>query len=91
MVLDPTLQRAQVGYALGRSFGSAVERNRLRRQLRAIVKQAGESLPAGVFVFGASPKAKCVSFPVLEEAMAGLIGRIRGIAASGAHQAAGGR
>lgn len=53
---------AQVGYALGRSYGSAVRRNRLRRQLRVLVNNRAGILVPGVYVFGASPKAKELSF-----------------------------
>lgn len=47
-----------VGFALGRSFGPAVARNRLRRRLRVLLADRSERLPAGVFVFGASPRAR---------------------------------
>ncbi len=50
-----------VGFALGRSFGPAVARNRLRRRLRALLADRADRLPAGVFVFGASPRARDLS------------------------------
>ena len=36
--LDDDGDRARVGYAVGRRTGGAVERNRLRRRLRAVVR-----------------------------------------------------
>ena len=57
MMCDSTLPGPMVGYALGRSFGPAVSRNRLRRRLRALLAERSGLLPAGVFVFGASPRA----------------------------------
>ncbi len=61
MVLESTLAGPHVGYALGRSFGSAVARNRMKRRLRALVKTRESQLPAGYFVMGASPKAATLS------------------------------
>ncbi|MFM9082795.1 MAG: ribonuclease P protein component [Actinomycetota bacterium] len=73
MLLDPTLAGPHVGYALGRAFGPAVARNRLRRQLREIVKTHEAALAPGFYVFGASPKARQASFGELEVAMRGLV------------------
>jgi RNase P protein component len=44
-----------VAYALGRAIGPAVVRNRLRRQLRALL--AGVPLPSGWYLIGAQPIA----------------------------------
>ena len=44
-----------MAYALGRAIGPAVVRNRLRRQLQALL--AGSSLPPGLYLFGAQPIA----------------------------------
>ena len=44
-----------MAYALGRAIGPAVVRNRLRRQLQALL--AGSSLPPGLYLFGALPVA----------------------------------
>jgi RNase P protein component len=44
-----------VAYALGRAIGPAVVRNRLRRQLRAMLD--GSSLPPGLYLIGARPSA----------------------------------
>lgn len=62
MVPDSTLPQPLVGYALGRSYGSAVSRNRLRRQLRELVKTRETLMQPGVYVFGASPRAAAASF-----------------------------
>jgi ribonuclease P protein component len=50
-VLDPTIQPPRVAYAFGRAIGPAVVRNRLRRRLRAALRQRG--LPPGLFLIGA--------------------------------------
>ena len=62
MFLDSSLSSPQVGYALGRHFGSAVRRNRVRRQLRELVKTREGLLLHGVYVFGASPRAHGIPF-----------------------------
>lgn len=56
-----------MGFALGRSFGPAVARNRLRRRLRAVLAERGEVLPAGLYVLGASPRALALSPAALNE------------------------
>jgi ribonuclease P protein component len=65
MFADASLSVPQVGYALGRSYGSAVRRNRLRRQLRELVKVRESAMVPGVYVFGASPRAAEYSFESL--------------------------
>lgn len=65
MFVDASLPSPQVGYALGRPFGSAVRRNRLRRQLRELVKTRESAMVAGVYVFGASRRADGTDFSEL--------------------------
>lgn len=76
MLVDASLTHPQVGYALGRSFGSAVRRNRLRRQLREIVKTREHLFSPGIYVFGASPKARNLKFGELEANMDRLLSQI---------------
>lgn len=57
MLLDSSLAHPHVGYALGRHVGVAVRRNRLRRQLRVLLKTHENLLQPGFYVFGASPQA----------------------------------
>jgi ribonuclease P protein component len=47
----------RVAYALGRAVGSAVVRNRVRRRLRAIVRDldAAGTLAPGLYLIGATP------------------------------------
>jgi ribonuclease P protein component len=55
---------AQVAYALGRSTGGAVIRNRIRRRLRhAVAAERAELLP-GAYLFSAG--ADVVSMPFVE-------------------------
>ena len=65
MCVDSSLPQPRVGYALGRAFGSAVSRNRLRRQMRALMAEREPKLAPGIYVFGASGRAKNLSYAQL--------------------------
>ena len=78
MLLDSSLSQPHVGYALGRSYGSAVRRNRLRRQLRELVKNHESSLLPGVYVFGASPRAHGTEINELNRQLGNLIAKFSG-------------
>jgi ribonuclease P protein component len=75
MMLDSSLSVPQVGYALSRSYGSAVRRNRLRRQLREILKTRESALAPGVYVFGAAPRAHGTTFLELARHVDGLLAK----------------
>ena len=62
VLFDPALSEPKVGYVLGRAFGSAVRRNRVRRQLRELVKVRESMMQPGVYVFGASPRVNGADF-----------------------------
>jgi ribonuclease P protein component len=58
--------RPRVAYVVGRSAGNAVERNRLRRRLRAAVREHVELLdPGAAYLVAAGPEALEVSFTSL--------------------------
>ena len=78
MLLDSTLSHPLVGYALGRGYGSAVRRNRLRRQLRELVKTREDVMAAGVYIFGASPRAHGVAFTELGRHLDSLLAKCAG-------------
>jgi ribonuclease P protein component len=61
--------RPQVAYAIGRQVGGAVDRNRLRRRLRAIVAEQAAFLPAGAYVVRASSDGGVWGFEELKVAM----------------------
>ena len=61
-VQDPHISPPQVAYAIGRAFGPAVTRNRLRRRLRALLDTMQPSLPAGMYLIGIVSGAKPPSF-----------------------------
>jgi len=66
-VLDSTLTSPHVAFAIGRSVGHAVTRNRLRRRLRALL--ADIDLPPGLFLVGARPAAAGASFADLSRSV----------------------
>jgi ribonuclease P protein component len=83
---DPAVRPPRVAYAVGRSVGSAVVRNRIRRQLRAIVAglASGSSplLPHGCLLVGATPAAIERSFEELANEVKALVCSLTGVRAS---------
>ena len=75
-VTDPTVEPPQVAYALGRALGPAVARNRLRRQLRAALRD--RRLPPGLYLIGAQPTAVSQSLSELMFDLDRLIAQMAG-------------
>jgi ribonuclease P protein component len=50
-----------VGYAIGKSCGNAVTRNRLRRRLRVAVWEGAADLPRGTYLVRTDPLAASLS------------------------------
>ena len=48
----------RVAYAIGRKVGNAVDRNRIRRQLRTIVRDLAPQLRPGMYLIGVAPSAQ---------------------------------
>jgi len=60
-----------VAYAVGRRTGSAVQRNRLRRRLRAATRERADLLqPDTAYLVGVDPTAATMSFDALSDALA---------------------
>jgi ribonuclease P protein component len=63
-----------VAYAIGRRFGTAVERNRARRRLRAAVAlDEALLLPGGVYLLAAERSVMTTPFPTLREHVTTLL------------------
>jgi ribonuclease P protein component len=63
-----------VAFAIGRWAGHAVDRNRIRRRLRAAVAEHGARLVAGTaYLFSAERDAVSVPFATLSESVGELI------------------
>jgi len=69
----------RVAFAFGRAFGPAVVRNRMRRQLRAMLRSAAFSgqLPPGDYLFGGRPTAAGLSSIELQFDLDQLLGSLR--------------
>jgi ribonuclease P protein component len=52
----------RVAYAIGRKVGNAVERNRIRRQLRTIVHELASQLRPGMYLIGVAPPSTDLRF-----------------------------
>ncbi len=67
-----------VAYAIGRACGPAVVRNRLRRRMRAIVRDFDrmETLPPGALMIGANPASVELTFEELRTELTQLLRRL---------------
>ena len=63
----------QVGFAVGRRVGGAVQRNRLRRRLRAIATEVAEDLTPGAYLIGTAPEAAALPFRELRTIVSDLL------------------
>ncbi len=59
---DPELERPRVAFALNRSSGTAVERNRARRRLRAVLGEHAGRLTAGRYLVGTRGSVSQVTY-----------------------------
>lgn len=75
-VADSSQLPPRVAFAVGVAVGPAVVRNRLRRRLRVILRDAG--LPGGIYLFGATPAAASLGFAELQNIMSKITVRIGG-------------
>ena len=53
VIADPAASPPRVGFAVGRSVGSAPVRNRVRRRLRALARLHADTLSPGWYLVGA--------------------------------------
>jgi len=71
----PTWDRPQVAYAVNRNVGTAVQRNLLRRRMRAIVSEQLAGLPVGAYVVRSSPGGSTLKFNELKVIMTQALGK----------------
>jgi ribonuclease P protein component len=65
----PDWDRPQVAYAVNRKVGNAVQRNLLRRRMRAIVSERAQELPVGAYVVRSTTEGPSLDFNELKVAM----------------------
>ena len=72
---DPDSTATLVAFAIGRAYGSAVARNRLRRRLRSLLTELDRrtALPPGLLLIGARPKAIELTFDQLRTEVESMI------------------
>ncbi len=73
---DLTLNNPRVAYAIGRNFGNAVQRNRVRRQCKAILREAENRLPTGRYLIGVRGPSPAPQFTYLRDDLNDLLVRI---------------
>lgn len=83
MLLDPSLARPHVGYAIGRPVGNAVTRNRARRRLRAALTARATALRPGWYVVGARPEVASCSSHRLAADLDLLVSKLAAVPAPG--------
>ena len=80
MLPDSSIPAPRIAFAIGRSTGGAVTRNRIRRRLREAVRHS--SLTPGLYLFGVTRDATHEpSFAEVTEAVAHISARAREVAA----------
>ncbi len=73
MVADPSLDSVFVAYAIGRASGPAVERNRVRRRLREILRSV--DIAPGLYLFGLTAQARDTTYDGLRHAVRTIVSR----------------
>jgi ribonuclease P protein component len=68
----------RVAYAIGRSAGGAVVRNRLRRRLRDIVADLGTELRPGTYLIGADSSAAAFDHGDLRRTLCTVLSELPG-------------
>ena len=69
-VIGPNLEPPRVAFSVGRSVGDAVTRNRVRRRLRAAVREHARSLaPGAAYLVGADRRSAHVPYAELSSTL----------------------
>ena len=72
---DPA-QPPRVAFAIGRKAGGAVVRNRIRRRLRAIVREVEPLLHPGAYLVGVTAEASSMSYGELKATVCEALGAL---------------
>jgi ribonuclease P protein component len=71
---DPDVTPPQVGFAIGRTVGNAVRRNRVRRRLRALLSERPP--PNGMLLLGADPRIVELTFDEMRRTLGRLLDQL---------------
>lgn len=66
----------RVAFAIGRKAGGAVVRNRIRRRLRAIVREVEPLLQPGAYLVGAGAEASSMPYGELKATVCEALGAL---------------
>jgi ribonuclease P protein component len=69
---DPA-EPPRVAYTIGRGVGPAVVRNRVRRRLRMLIREAAPKLRPGAYLIGVRPPAALLNYAELQEALSKVL------------------
>jgi len=73
---DDHLEAIHLGFAINRSVGNAVVRNRIRRRFRALMREFAADLAPGLYLLGArSGKAGDADFDALRRDLATVLSK----------------
>jgi ribonuclease P protein component len=76
-VIGPNLEPPRVAFSVGRSVGDAVTRNRVRRRLRAAVREHARSLvPGAAYLVGADPRSANVPYTELSSTLRAILAQL---------------
>jgi len=75
---DPA-QPARVAFAIGRKVGNAVVRNRLRRQLRTLLREVVPVLQPGAWLVGATAGAPALTYGDLGGALTDAVNQAQAL------------
>jgi ribonuclease P protein component len=67
-----------VAYAIGRRVGTAVVRNRVRRRLRALTREAAPLLHPGAYMISVGPEAALLSSEKLRTLLVKVLKEVEG-------------
>ncbi|HCB34545.1 MAG TPA: hypothetical protein DEP66_03290 [Acidimicrobiaceae bacterium] len=70
---DPTLARPRVAFAIAGRHGKAVDRNRLRRRLRAALAALGDRLEPGRYLVGPRSRAAGISYAMVRDDLEAML------------------
>lgn len=65
-----------MAFAIGRTAGTAVQRNRARRRLREILRQHESDMSPGLYLWGLTRPATAVSFQELSSAIPAIMAKL---------------
>jgi ribonuclease P protein component len=64
-----------VAFAIGRTAGTAVKRNRVRRQLREVLRKNSTDLSPGLYLLGLTRPAADISYSDVSQSVVGLMSK----------------